>query len=100
MRVSANTRTETLADMAKHAKAVAAQCDCGHVGIVDLQKLLRLFWVRRWDTRVHMAVDHLRCTACGARPYRLRMTHQLPTGPDWGPRTEEDWKRLVARLRG
>jgi hypothetical protein len=99
--VSANHRYETLTEMVDGGRNVAAICDgCGHRGVVSGRKLARFFWVRRWDGRKHLIPGRLRCSRCGARPAHLWPVYAKPTGPEWGPRSEADWKRLVARVRG
>lgn len=34
------------------------------------------------------------------QPWRLGLTCDLPGGPEWGPRTEDDRRRLVRQMRG
>lgn len=98
--MGANRKIETLTDLTRYDSNVRAVCRCGRKGVIDGRKLSRYFFVRRWDTRVHMVGGHLRCSNCGARPVQIGFCHDKPTGPEWGPRDERDWKRLVARLRG
>ncbi|KTT72606.1 hypothetical protein [Sphingomonas endophytica] len=96
--MSANFRLETLMDLSGRGNA-AVVCRCGHAGVIDGKKLWRYFLAHAWDTRLHMAGDHLRCTRCRARQPRIRLTSQKPT-TDFGPRDDREWKELVRRLRG
>lgn len=99
--MAANHRFETLSEMVGRGGGnLKVACGCGHRSVVDGRKLSRLFFVQRWSGRRHMIRDHLRCSTCGARPERVEPTYAAATGPDWWPRTEADWKRLAARLRG
>lgn len=96
--MSANHRFETLAEIAGSGSNIHARCACGHAGVIDGRRLARYFFVRRWNGRKHMIGDHLRCSICGQRPARVAPTFAAVHGPGWGPATEGDWKRLVARL--
>lgn len=87
-------------DMGRHGANVSARCACGHRGIIDQKKLQRYFMVQRWDERVHLIARRLKCSRCGRHPVRVSAAHHEPMGPPWGPATEDDWKRLIKRLRG
>ena len=87
-------------EMGRHGGNVVARCACGHRGVIDQKKLLRYFMVHRWDQRVHLIARRLKCSRCGKRPQRVGVSSRDPLGPAWGPQTEEDWKRLIKRLRG
>ena len=87
-------------DIARRQANVAALCQCGHIGVLDGSKLWRFFTIRRWETAIHRVARRLRCSVCGRRAREIRMSNQRPHGPDWGPRTQAEWERLVARLRG
>lgn len=99
-RMGANRRYESLSEMVSEPGGLEVRCGCGHKGVVDGRKLARLFFVRRWNSRIHMIGAHLRCSKCGGRPVKISATWAKPDGPPWGPRSEADWKRLAARLRG
>ena len=98
--MGANIKVESLGDFSRYDCNVQAVCRCGHRGTIDLAKLKRWFDAHRWDTRVHMVVDHLRCSRCGRRPVRVIPVRRLADVPEWGPRSEDDWRRVVKRLRG
>jgi len=98
--VGANTKIESLSDVLRHKMRLTAICRCGHKATLDTEKLYRYYLVRGWDVRKHMLGDHICCSRCRSRPTELRVTHLLPDGPDWGPRTEDQWKALVKRMRG
>jgi len=97
--VSANTRFDVLADLPRRKANLQATCGCGHVGVVDAEKLMRWFFVQRWPSALAVVGMHLRCSLCRGRPIKLRPTLAKPSGPEWGPRTDADWKRVVQRLR-
>ena len=89
-----------MSEIAGSGSNLLASCRCGHHGVLDGKRLARYYFVRRWNGRKHMIGDHLRCSSCGSRPVQVSPTFARPSGPGWGPGTEADWKRLVARLRG
>lgn len=97
--MGANFKYESLGELAGKFN-LAVRCRCGHLGVLDSQKLTRLFFVKRWDSRKSAIGAHLRCSRCGARPIRWGITARLPAGPEWGPRDEQAWQRLIRRLRG
>lgn len=97
--MGANFRPETLAELVGRGN-VAVRCACGHRAVIDGPKLSRYFMAHIWDGRLHMVQDRLRCTRCRGKRVRLGLTFDLPTGPEWGPCSEREWKELVCRLRG
>lgn len=98
--MSANTRFETLGDIARKRGNLAVGCSgCQRRAVISGEWLDRLFMVQRWDGRVAFIRQRIRCSRCGARPDLVRVTHQRPT-MDRPPRTEAEWRKLAARLRG
>lgn len=98
--MSANTRFETLGDITRKRGNIAVGCSgCQRRAVISGEWLERVFNVHRWDKRVHQIRQRIRCARCGARPDILRVTHQRPT-LDRPPRSEAEWRRLAARLRG
>jgi hypothetical protein len=98
--MGANFRVETINDIATRGNIAAVCGGCGRTGVVDGPKAVRYFFCWGWDKHVARAARHFRCIECGGNPWRLGLTHDLPSGPEWGPRTEDDWRRLVKRMRG
>jgi hypothetical protein len=99
--VGANIKLERLSDVTRRGWNLGVQCECGHVAIVDAQRMERWYMCHRWDTRWHLLRDHLYCLSCRRcpAPVRLRPSAQQPTAPNRFPRTEEQWARLVKGLR-
>jgi hypothetical protein len=98
--MAANHRFETIGDAARKGANFAVACSgCDRRAVIDGRWLERMFFVRRWDGRMSMLALRLRCGRCGARPDLVRVTHQRPT-LDLPPRTDAEWRRLAARLRG
>jgi hypothetical protein len=98
--MSANHRTETITEIAARGNIGMTCSGCGRKGVADGKTAARWFFVHRWDTHTARAGVHFRCIECGGTGTRFGLTHDRPTVPGWGPRSEADWKRVVARLRG
>ncbi len=98
--MSANTRFETLGDVVWKRGNIAVGCSgCQRRAVISAEWLERVYAVHRWDRRFAFIGRRLRCSRCGARPDIVRVTHARPT-LDRPPRTEAEWRRLAARLRG
>ena len=97
--MSANSRFETWSDAARKGANLAVGCSgCDRRAVIDGKWLDRKFFVHRWDNRMAMLSQRIRCGRCGARPDRVRVTHQRPTLV-LPPQDEAGWRKLVARLR-
>ena len=97
--MGADIRLRRLSDYVRREANLQVVCTCGHVSVLDTEKLRRWFFCHGWYDALEVVAVHLRCSACRGRPIRLRPTPDSPTGPDWGPRHEKEWKNLVKRLR-
>lgn len=74
---------------------------CDHSGIVDAFAASQWFRVHRWpDSLDGPALDHFRCTRCGAKAGRARPTENAVTVTNFFPADQAGWKMLVRRLRG
>lgn len=101
--MGANTKYETIGDIARKGWNVAVQCQCGHGGVIDGAKLERWYNCHMWPTQLHRVRDHLYCLRCGGRPDHcyIRASASAPTAARGRfPSNEEGWKRLVRGLRG
>lgn len=96
--MSANWRPETLMELTRRGN-VRLTCRCGHKGVLDGPQLTKYFFVHQWNGRLHMVGDHLRCSRCGARHPRIRLTGDQPTST-FGPRDDRGWEALRRRMRG
>ena len=97
--MSANVTLRTLGDYVKRKANLFIICDCGHSAVVDAEKLNRWYLCHNWNTNMEVVGGHLRCTRCKGRPDRFAPTPRRPDRPNWMS-SEDDWKRLVRRLRG
>ncbi len=98
--MSANTRLDSLHDLIKHNANLRVTCRCGKVHVYDTQRLCRYAQCRNWNTQLEALAHRFRCDRCGRRGPALRAVSDPPTPADTFPRSEDDWKRLVRRLRG
>lgn len=98
--MGANFRAETISEIAGRGNLAMTCSRCGRQGVVDGPRAARYFFCQRWDGHTARAGRHFRCIECGGTATRIGLTYALPTAPGWGPRSEEDWRRLVRRLRG
>ncbi|GAA4217850.1 hypothetical protein GCM10022253_17310 [Sphingomonas endophytica] len=96
--MSANFRPETLMELTRRGN-VALKCRCGHRGVLNGPQLSKYFFVHQWNGRLHMVGDHLRCSRCGERQPRIRLTGEAPTST-FGPADERGWNELRRKLRG
>ena len=83
--VSAKHRAETLSDLLRVCRNLEVRCSCGWRSIVDGENFARWLFINRFDTRIHMLRDRLRCSRCGGRPDRLRPASGKPTAPNVWP---------------
>jgi hypothetical protein len=97
-----NQRFETLWDVTRRDANLHVQCSfhCANESVVDAKRLERWYRMHLWDTHMSRLSMHLRCSKCLGRPERIKVTHQTPNGPRWGPQSEKDWVLVVRRLRG
>lgn len=88
-----------LEDFRVRAMNLRVECgNCGHVGVLDGQKLWRWFVLHRWKSTLDRIGEHMRCSVCKRRPTGFAPTQDAPTH-DFGPADEREWKALVRRLR-
>jgi hypothetical protein len=97
--MGANVKLETVSDVIRNGGNLLVECGCGKRSIVDAVQLDRWFKCHGWATVLSRIGAHLRCSSCRQRPANVRATLQTPTTARWGPKTEDDWRRLVRRLR-
>ena len=98
--MAANFNPETISEIARRGNLGMRCARCGRRGVVDGPRAARYFFCQRWDGHVSRAGWHFRCIVCGGTGTRIALTFALPTVPGWGPRSEQEWQRLVRRLRG
>lgn len=98
--MSANTRLDSLHDLIKHEANLRVTCRCGKQHVYDARRLCRYAMCRGWNTQLEALAFRLRCDRCNRRAPQLRAVMEPPTPADPFPRTEDEWKRLVKRLRG
>jgi len=94
-----SVRLRTLEDYCRHHANVMCECTCGHVGVIEIFKLRRWFFCHRWNDAIENVYGRVYCSVCRGRPRLVRACQKPPTGPPWGPQYEDDWRRLVRRLR-
>jgi hypothetical protein len=97
--VSANTRLQSLHDLVKHKANLRVTCRCGKVHVYDAARFCRYAMVRHWNTYLEALGHRIKCDQCGRRNPHLRAVPDPPTPADPFPRSEDEWKRLVRRLR-
>jgi hypothetical protein len=98
--VSANTRLDSLGDLAHHRANLRVRCGCGAEHVFDAERFRRYALLRGWNTQLGALGRHLRCRACGRTAPRLSATPEGPTPADPFPRDEQGWTRLHRRMRG
>ena len=97
--MSANTRLDSLGDLAKHKANLRVTCrTCEKVSIIDAERFNRYCLLRRWNAQLEALGARLVCGRCGARAAHLRATPER-AGPDPFPKDERGWKLLYRRLR-
>ena len=72
---------------------------CGHVHVADVEPLLRLCAIRRWDTPFVAIGNKLRCGRCRAKFPILSASDQPGEHPPIGPATEAEFRRMVRDQR-
>ncbi|RSU74036.1 hypothetical protein BRX37_14065 [Sphingomonas sp. S-NIH.Pt3_0716] len=72
---------------------------CKTERIIEAKPLLALFVARRWETNLIAASNRLRCRSCGAKWGWMEAHIGGADSPSIGPTTDEEYKRLLARLR-
>jgi hypothetical protein len=97
--VSANTRLDSLHDLARHKASLRIVCrTCDKVRTFDAQRFARYCMLRGWNTQLASLSARLVCQQSGARNGHLSATPDRP-GPDPFPKAEADWKQLFRQLR-
>lgn len=97
--VSANTRLDSLHDLAKHKASLRIICrTCDKVRTFDAQRFARYCMLRGWNTQLASLSARLVCQQCGVRNVHLSVTPDRP-GPEPFPKAEAEWKRLFRQLR-
>ncbi|MDF0489192.1 hypothetical protein PX554_13710 [Sphingomonas sp. H39-1-10] len=97
-----NRKFESLWDVTRWDANLHVQCTfhCGNESVVDAKRMARWYRIHCWTMGMGQVGQHLRCSRCLGRPTHIRVTYNPPTGPRWGPQTEEEWVKTVRRLRG
>jgi len=98
----------SVADFARHGMNIHLSCrngHCHHTGVVDPHDAWMWFRLHRFQLSLDFclggsALDHFRCTRCGARAGSARPTENAVTVLDFFPADERGWKMLQRRLRG
>ena len=72
---------------------------CGHGRVIDVEPLLRLCAIRRWDTSFVAIGNKLRCGRCRGKFPILTASDQPPQPPPIGPATEAEFRRMVREQR-
>lgn len=99
--MGANKKVEDLSDIARHGFELGVRCWCGHKATLSIGDTVRYFHCRQWPTSTFQCRRHFRCSKCGRKgQVRVGVSAGLVTDHGVYPRREEDWKRLVRRLRG
>lgn len=96
--MSANISLKNLGDYVRRKANLFIICGCGHSAVLDAEKLNRWFLCHNWNTAADAVGARLRCLRCKGRPDRFAATPRKPDRPNWMS-SEDDWKRLVRRLR-
>lgn len=97
-----------LQDFVRFGMNIHVECrngHCTHHGVVDAWSAAQWFRIHRWSTSLDVflgssALDHFRCTACGARGGSAMPTEAAVTVLDFFPGDEAGWRMAVRRLRG
>ena len=97
--VAANTRLDSLSDLAKHEANLLVLCTCGRAQVLSTPRLARYVMLRNWNDQLQALRSRLRGAACGKRPTYLKATPELPTLADPFPRDERGWELLRRKLR-
>ena len=84
--MGANIRLRRLSDYVRRDANLQVACTCGHVSVLDADKLRRWFFCHGWNDALEVVGAHLRCSTCRGRQTRLSPTPDSPTGLGWGPR--------------
>jgi hypothetical protein len=97
--VGANTRLDSLSDLARHRANLRVQCrTCERVAVIDAARFNRYCLLRRWNNQLAQLGVRLTCGGCGARNVHLKATPEA-AGADRFPRDERAWKQLYRLLR-
>lgn len=97
--MGANVKFETVNDLIKRQANLRVICSCGRSSVVDGKALARWYACHMFDLRFTFVRDHLRCSRCKGQPEEVRITAEHPTAPNRFPQTEDQWGKLVKRLR-
>lgn len=93
-------RADDLHKLVAGGFAVRIGCKrCKAERTVEAKPLLALFVAKRWETNLIAASNRLRCRSCGAKWAWLQAHDGAPDSPSIGPTNDEEYKRLLARLR-
>ena len=97
--VGANTRLDSLHHLVKHKANLRVTCVCGKQHVYDAARFCRYAMCRNWNTQLEALSHHIKCDRCGRRGPRLKAVPDAPTPADPFPRSEDEWKVLVKRMR-
>jgi len=80
---------------------IYARCfHCNRTTVFDAKRLYRYFLAHCWHTNIESVYRHLYCIRCKRRPGKIGPSRELHNAPRFLPETDDQWKRLVRRLRG
>jgi hypothetical protein len=100
-RMSANTRLDSLSDLAKHKANLRVRCpECHAENVFDAARFNRFALLKGWNSQLGALAHHIRCRTCKRRGPYLSATPAPPTLADPFPRSEDGWKQLHRRMRG
>ena len=97
--MAANTRLDSLHDLARHKASLRVECrTCSNVHLFSAERFARFCMLRSWNAQLASLSARLVCSRCGARKAHLSAVPERP-GSDPFPQSEAGWKQLHRRLR-
>jgi hypothetical protein len=97
--VGANTRLDSLSDLARHRANLRVRCKTYNgVVVIDAGRFNRYCLLRRWNNQLAQLGVRLSCGGCGAPNVHLQAT-ATPAGSDRFPKDEQGWRQLYRRRR-
>ena len=95
-----NRKFDALGQYVRYGCNLLCRCSefCRHQGVLEARKVHHYFFIRRWNDKYPFFLQHIRCSICRSLARVVLPTNDPPT-IDWGPRSDEEWKALIRRLR-